>query len=121
MKKLLSAVIIGTMSLSAVACAKADEKKGQSVSIAFDVAQGCTPRNSEANAGTLTIVAKNDGKKAGELEILDGDRVMGEAENILPGAEKKFSLKLDEGNYTVYCGKKSTEQGTLKVGPATDS
>ena len=35
-----------------------------------------------------------------EFEILSGDRILGEVENVAPGLNKEFSLTLKAGNYT---------------------
>ena len=59
----------------------------------------------------------NDGAaKITEYEVLDGDRILGEAENIAPGLSGEFYLTLRAGDYTTYCpGGTSQERGTLKV------
>src|SRR5262249_14321701 len=51
-----------------------------------------------------------------EIEILDGDKIIGEVENITPGLSGTFSLTLKPGSYRTYCpGGNSTEHGTLTV------
>ena len=37
-----------------------------------------------------------------EFEILSGDRIIGEVENVAPGLNKEFSLTLKPGTYTTY-------------------
>jgi iron uptake system component EfeO len=78
---------------------------------------GCDPSKLTLPAGPATFAVTNDG--AGgvtELEILDGDRILGEVENIAPGLSGSFSLTLKPGTLTLYCpGGSSAERGTLTV------
>ena len=50
-----------------------------------------------------------------EFEVLDGDRILGEAENVTPGLEGQFTLTLDPGTFETYCPGGSSERGTLIV------
>ncbi len=53
----------------------------------------------------------NDGADAvTEFEILDGDHILGEVENVAPGLSGHFSLTLKPGRFTMYCpgGKTAT-------------
>ena len=60
---------------------------------------------------------RNDGANdVTEFEVLDGARILGEAENIAPGLSGSFSLTLKPGTYTTYCpGGTTSEKGTLLV------
>ena len=64
-----------------------------------------------------TFEVANDGADAvSEFEILDGDRILGEVENLAPGLSGQFSLTLEPGRYTMYCpGGTSAERGPLVV------
>jgi iron uptake system component EfeO len=81
------------------------------------VDEGCEPATLDLPAGPTTFKVVNDGAaKVSEYEILDGDRILGEAENIAPGLSGEFQLTLRAGDYTLYCpGGESQERGTLKV------
>jgi iron uptake system component EfeO len=50
-----------------------------------------------------------------EFEILEGDSILGEKEDLSDGLSGSFSLTLDEGSYTIYCPGGSEERGTLTV------
>jgi len=78
---------------------------------------GCDPATLDLPAGPTTFKVVNEGAaKITEYEVLDGDRILGEAENIAPGLSGEFYLTLRAGDYTTYCpGGTSQERGTLKV------
>jgi high-affinity iron transporter len=77
---------------------------------------GC-PASLDLQSGPTTFEVTNDGADAvSEFEILDGDRILGEVENLAPGLSGKFSLTLKNGTYTTYCpGGDATERGQLTV------
>lgn len=82
--------------------------------------QGCVPHSAEAPAGPVLFAVENGGTSAvTEFEVLEGDTILGEKENLSEGLSGSFSLTLDEGRYTIYCPGGSVEQGTLTVGPAS--
>jgi FTR1 family protein len=87
----------------------------------FDVTlvdAGCSPEKLEVPAGPTTFEVRNDGADAiNEFEILDGDRILGEAELIAPGLSKSFTLTLRPGTFTTSCpgGTKNDGKGTLVV------
>lgn len=76
---------------------------------------GCDPPDAEVAAGPVTFNVTNDGTAAyTELEILDGDNILGERENITEGLSASFSLTLQEGEYGIRC-QPTGEGGTLTV------
>jgi iron uptake system component EfeO len=86
---------------------------------------GC-PRRLEVAGGARTFVVRNVGaEKVSEFEVLQKQRVLGEAENVDPGESGRFTLTLDGGEYVTYCpGGTSSERGVLvvsggRVGPTT--
>jgi high-affinity iron transporter len=87
--------------------------KGVAVTITDE---GC-PASLRLPAGPTTIAVTNDGGgSVSEFEILDGNRIVGEVENIAPGLSGKFSLTLHPGSYVTYCpGGSRTEHGKLAV------
>jgi iron uptake system component EfeO len=88
----------------------------QTVSVKITDA-GCEPAVLELRSGPTTFQVTNDGASdVTEYEVLDGDRILGEAENIAPGLSGQFSLTLDPGEYTTYCpGGTTSERGTLTI------
>jgi len=78
---------------------------------------GCQPAKLKVAAGDVTFKVTNDGAdQVSEYEILDGDHILGEVENLPDGLTKSFSLTLDPGTFTTFCPGADTEKGTLEVG-----
>jgi iron uptake system component EfeO len=78
--------------------------------------QGCSPTAAEAFAGPTTFEATTDRTDEPELEILDGDLLLGEVANLAPGLTGTFSLTLEPGEYQMRCGRHSDPvTGTLTV------
>ena len=84
---------------------------------------GCVPTSSTYDAGALTFkIANKDATAVSELELLSGERIVGEKENLPPGLSGTFAISLDPGEYVVYCPGASSEKNTIKVtGTATSS
>ncbi len=77
-------------------------------------ATGCTPERIGVPAGPVTITVTNRGAAAGaEFEVIDGDRVLGEAENIPEGGSRSFSLTLAPGDYATACPGADAGRGVL--------
>jgi iron uptake system component EfeO len=50
---------------------------------------------------------------------MDGSKILGEVENVVPGADRSFSLTLKAGSYTTSCpGGAKFDKGTLEVADA---
>jgi iron uptake system component EfeO len=77
---------------------------------------GCDPAELRLAAGPVTFQVSNDGAEAiSEFEILDGDHILGEVENVPSGLSGHFSLTLKPGRFTMYCPGGETERGPLVV------
>jgi iron uptake system component EfeO len=65
----------------------------------------CALSGTEASTGASTFVITNNGTKVTEFYVYgDGERVMGEVENISPGLERKLVVQLGEpGTYQTAC------------------
>jgi iron uptake system component EfeO len=65
----------------------------------------CEVSGTEATTGPSTFVITNNGTKVQEFYVYgDGERVMGEVENISPGLERKLVVQLSEpGTYQTAC------------------
>jgi iron uptake system component EfeO len=66
-------------------------------------------------AGPISFEIEGGSSKVTEMEIMDGETVLGEQENLTEGLSGGFSLTLDAGNYTIYCPHGDEERGTLTV------
>src|SRR4051794_32775806 len=78
---------------------------------------GCEPAQLKVGAGPTTFVVSNAGtSKVSEFEVLDGDRILGEKENLVAGLSGKFDLNLRPGQYTISCpGGTTSATGALVV------
>jgi iron uptake system component EfeO len=79
--------------------------------------KGCDPEEISTAAGPTTFHVENDGSAAvTEFEVLQGDRILGEVENVIPGVDRTFTLTLEAGQYVSYCpGGDDFERGTITV------
>ena len=105
--------------LALAGCGGGDKQKaagGRSVDVTLTDA-GCSPADLRLASGPTTFEVANDGADAvTEFEILDGDRILGEVENVASGLSGHFSLTLRPGRFTMYCpGGTSAERGPLVV------
>lgn len=79
-------------------------------------AEGCVPDRTEFEAGAITFnIANQDATAVSEIELLGGQRIIGEKENLPPGFEGTFSVNVPAGEYTLYCPGAATENTTLTV------
>ena len=77
---------------------------------------GCEPHEAKAPAGPIVFEVENAGtSKVTEVELMDGEEVLGEEENITDGLGGSFEATLGAGDYTIYCPGGSDERGTLTV------
>jgi high-affinity iron transporter len=108
------------VALVVAACGSSDSASSEpgATNLAFTISDaGCEPAAAKAPAGPVNFEVTNDGSSSvTELEIMQGDSILGERENISPGLTATFSLNLEQGDYTVYCPNGTeVEKGTLTV------
>jgi iron uptake system component EfeO len=99
------------------ACGSSEDTPAGAKKLAFKLTDaGCEPHDAKAPAGPIAFEVENAGtSKVTEMEIMDGEEVLGEAENIADGLSGSFSATLEAGEYTIYCPGGSDERGTLTV------
>ncbi len=79
----------------------------------------CAPTPASVTAGPLTFkIVNQDATSASEVELVQGDRILGEKENLTPGLSASFSLEVAAGAYEIYCPGATTERSPLTVTPA---
>ena len=62
-------------------------------------------------AGAVTFTVENvDATGITELELISDQRILGERENLTPGFDSTFSVKVDGGSYQIYCPGGATEK-----------
>jgi iron uptake system component EfeO len=105
------------LAVFATACGSSDEPVAGAKTLTFQLTDaGCQPRDARAPAGPLNFEIENAGTTAvTEMEIMEGDTILGEKENLSDGLSGSFSLTLDAGEYTIYCPGGEEERGTLTV------
>lgn len=75
---------------------------------------GCDPHDLEVPAGPLEFEIENAGSATvTEMEVLEGETILGEKENLAEGLSGSFSLTLDPGKYTLRCNGGEDEDGAL--------
>lgn len=83
--------------------AKADVSAGPVTVTSTD--DSCDVSASTAMSGTLAFDVKNTGSQVSEFYLLadDGLRIVGEVENIAPGASRTLTVVAQPGNYFTIC------------------
>jgi iron uptake system component EfeO len=113
----LLAAALGALALFVSACGSSDdETTAGATAMSFKITDaGCDPHDAKAAAGPINFEAEGDSSSVTELEVLDGETILGEKENLTEGLNGSFSLTLEEGEYTIRCNGGSEEDGTLTV------
>ncbi|MCW2786037.1 MAG: hypothetical protein JWP74_2554, partial [Marmoricola sp.] len=84
--------------------------------VTITAADGCSiDRTSFAAGGISFKVTNKDATAISEVEVLAGDRIVGEKENLPPGFSGTFAVTAGAGDYTLYCPGAATEKTALKV------
>jgi iron uptake system component EfeO len=113
----LAAAAVGLLPLFAVACGSSEDTPAGAKKMAFKLTDaGCEPHDAKAPAGPINFEVENAGSsKVTEMEIMDGETILGEKENLSEGLSGSFALTLEKGEYVVYCPGGDDERGTLTV------
>jgi iron uptake system component EfeO len=115
-RALIAAGALALLALFVAACGSSGKAPAGSKELSFTLTdEGCSPHDAAAPAGPINFKVKGESAGVTELEVLDGETLLGERENITDGITGSFALTLEEGEYTVRCNGGSEEDGTLKV------
>jgi iron uptake system component EfeO len=108
---------VGLLAVFATACGSSEDVPAGAKQISLELTDaGCEPHDAKAPAGPISFEVENAGTtKVTEIEVMDGEEVLGEKENLTEGLSGSFSLTLDAGKYTIYCPGGDEERGTLTV------
>jgi iron uptake system component EfeO len=114
---LLIAAACGLLAVFAAACGSSEEAPPGAKKMAFQLTDaGCEPHDAKAPAGPINFEIENAGtSKVTEMEIMDGETILGEKENLSDGLSGSFALTLEKGEYVIYCPGGEDERGTLLV------
>ena len=84
--------------------------------VTITAAHGCTSDKTAFPAGGVTFKVKNkDATAVSEVELLSGERIVGEKENLPPGFSGEFAVNVTAGSYTLYCPGGTPERRPIKV------
>ncbi len=101
--------LTGLTALTLAACGGGDASSTSSDAAADDIAvaatdDACDVASSDLQAGVHQFTVTNTGSKVTEFYVYaDGDRVMGEVENIAPGVARELRVELPAGDYETAC------------------
>ncbi len=88
----------------------------RSVNVTVTSAHGCTMDADVLRAGVVTIhVVNEDATAVSEVELMSGERIVGEKENLPPGFSGTFNVAVHAGTYTLYCPGATPERQSLTV------
>jgi len=89
---------------------------GRAAVVTITAAKGCAADHDQLSAGGVTFnVSNKDATAVSEVELLSGERIVGEKENIPPGFGGKFAVNVTAGKYTLYCPGATPERTTVTV------
>ena len=89
---------------------------GHVADVTITAAQGCELNATSFAAGGLTFrITNKDATAVSEVELLSGERIVGEKENVPPGLGGQFAANVAAGSYMVYCPGAATEKRTITV------
>jgi iron uptake system component EfeO len=115
-RRLLVPLVAAVATVALTAPAGAAKEQTVSVKLTSD---GC-PKPITVKPGSVTFKVSNVGAdNVSEFEVLRGTKIVGEVENIAPGLQRSFTLKLKAGSYVTYCpGGDTREKSELNVAAA---
>jgi iron uptake system component EfeO len=121
--RLVVVLALGVLGVFAVGCGSSEDAPPGAKELSFELTDaGCVPNSTSAPAGPIVFEVENAGTTAvTEMEVMEGDTILGEKENLSDGLSGSFSLTLDAGDYTIYCPGGSDEEGTLSVTGKSDA
>ncbi|MEU4470195.1 iron uptake system protein EfeO [Micromonospora sp. NPDC023888] len=97
--------VLATAGVTACSGADKDDPAAAGGAIAVKATDtACEVGTTDLGAGTATFKITNSGAKVTEFYVYaDGDRVMGEVENIAPGLSRELHVELPAGTYQTAC------------------
>jgi iron uptake system component EfeO len=117
LRAVMTAAAVCLLAAFATACGSGDAVPAGAKTMSFKLTDaGCVPHDARVPEGPIVFEVENAGTtKVTEFEVLDGEQILGEKENVSDGLSGSFSLTLDKGSYVLYCPGGNDERGTLTV------
>jgi iron uptake system component EfeO len=89
---------------------------GHVAHVTITATDGCRSDRTSFAAGGLTFkITNKDATAVSEVELLSGERIVGEKENLPPGFSGEFAVNVPAGSYTLYCPGATPERRSIKV------
>lgn len=105
-RRLISILAVaGAGALALSGCVAKDDVASSDAITVSSTAGACDVSGNSADSGTLTFDVTNDGEEVTEFYLLadDGLRIVGEVENIAPGASRTLTVVAQPGHYFTLC------------------
>ena len=98
-------VAVGAAALVLSGCVAKSEVAAADALTVTSTDSACDVSTATATSGTLTFDVSNAGEEVSEFYLLaeDGLRIVGEAENIAPGASRTLTVVAQPGEYVTVC------------------
>src|SRR5690242_678493 len=88
----------------------------QTANVTITAAKGCEADRTTFPAGGVTFkITNKDATAVSEVELLSGERILAEKENIPAGLSGEFAVDVGAGTYTLYCPGAVTERSPITV------
>jgi iron uptake system component EfeO len=88
----------------------------RTATVSITAADGCQISSTTFPAGALTFkIANQDATAVSEVELVSGERIVGEKENLPPGFSGTFSVDVEGGTYSLYCPGAKQENTAITV------
>lgn len=117
-KPLAVVAVVGVTALALAGCvAKADVAASDALTVT-STDTSCDVSTGTATSGTLTFQVANDSSQVSEFYLLadDGLRIVGEVENIAPGASRTLTVVAQPGEYFTLCKPGMVGEGVGRAG-----
>jgi iron uptake system component EfeO len=118
----LAVTVLAGCSTAGDAAPAADASKGAAAQVSVTLrndgsGDACDVTPNRVAAGPITVTVQNKtATGVTEVELLNGDRIIGEKENLAPGLDAvRFTVTLGGGTYQVYCPGAEKETQKLTV------
>lgn len=100
----LCALVVALVALGCTAAACTSSSSGAAAVVVTSTDKRCVPARTTLDAGKLTFEITNKGSQTTELYVFgEGDKVLGEVENVGPGTSRNLTVDLGAGKYQLGC------------------
>ena len=118
MRRLATTITIAVVALALAGCVvKSDVAAADAIAVS-STGTGCDVSTATASSGTLAFDVTNAGDEITEFYLLadDGLRIVGEVENIAPGASRTLTVLAQPGEYFTLCKPGMIGEGVGRAG-----